>query len=462
MENQTQTQTQTDTREQEILTREQQRRQEIRGVFDLFKDRAGVGDLLNRCLDDYKINVESARQLLLTELGKDTTSLAGRHATRSDQHLQYPGEGRGLDFHSIAAGYDATRDFQAAAVDALLLRNGIRIDKPHVASRDLARMSVVAMAETCLRNRGLSTSGLPADQILSRAFSHTTSDFPQLLANVANKALMQGFESEPASHRVWVRNVDVPDFKPQSRVRLSDAPGLLLVPESAELKEGTFSERAASYSLKTYGRLFSISRQALISDDLQALTRIPESFGRAGARKEADVVYNEVLLANPVMGDGKTLFHADHNNLGTPALLLPSSLGEARAKMRLQKDSHGGLLNLVPRYLLVPAALETDAELLIASTVDPSKTNNVENADFIRRLELVVEPRLDASSEIAWYLAAAPTQIDTIETAYLQGQRGVFTESEEGFNVLGTRWRAVLDFAAAPLDWVGLFKNAGA
>ena len=47
----------------------------------------------------------------------------------------------------------------------------------------------------------------------------------------------------------------------------------------------------------------------------------------------------------------------------------------------------------------------------------------------------------------------------------LQGganQRGIFTESEEGFEVLGTKWRAVLDFGCGVLDYTGLVMNAGA
>jgi hypothetical protein len=42
---------------------------------------------------------------------------------------------------------------------------------------------------------------------------------------------------------------------------------------------------------------------------------------------------------------------------------------------------------------------------------------------YDRTLSPIAEPRLDAASETAWYLAASPSQIDTIEYAYLKGQQ---------------------------------------
>ncbi len=75
---------------------------------------------------------------------------------------------------------------------------------------------------------------------------------------------------------------------------------------------------------------------------------------------------------------------------------------------------------------------------------------------------MVVDPRLDTASATAWYLAASPTQVDTVETAYLAGQRGVFTETETGFEVDGMKIKARLDFGVKAIDWKGLYKNAGA
>ena len=70
--------------------------------------------------------------------------------------------------------------------------------------------------------------------------------------------------------------------------------------------------------------------------------------------------------------------------------------------------------------------------------------------------------RLDAASETAWYLAASPNQIDTIEYAYLEGQQGAYIETRNGFDVDGVEIKCRLDFGAKAIDWRGLYKNPGA
>ncbi len=290
----------------------------------------------------------------------------------------------------------------------------------------------------------------------------TTSDFPSLLANTADKALMLGYEDEPASHRIWTRETEANDFKPVSRVAVSEAPGLDEIPEAGEYKNGALSERSESFALKTYGKLLRLTRQAMINDDLGAFTRLPQAFGLAAARLEADHVYN-LLINNPTMSDSVALFHANHKNLMTGASLSVTSLGAAKAAMRKQKGIAGlGVLNITPKYLIVPVALETTAEVLLTSMVDPSAQNDTANLGWIRSLELVTDARLNEDSATAWYLASSPNQVDTVEVMHLAGQRGVFTDEESDFSTDALSLKARLDFATQVIDWVGLIRNPGA
>src|SRR5690554_2750081 len=175
-----------------------------------------------------------------------------------------------------------------------------------------------------------------------------------------------------------------------------------------------------TFSIDKYGKLFSMTYEAMINDDLQAFTRLPQAFGKSAKRKEADLVY-AVLTGNPTLNDGKALFHSSHGNLVTGVTgLTVTSLSEPRAKMRKQKGLNSSApINVVPRFLIVPASQETAAEQLLASVVDPSKSNDTTNLNFIRGLTLVVDSRLDAVSEKDCYLAASPDQVDTITRAYL-------------------------------------------
>ena len=373
------------------------------------------------------------------------------------QAMHDPYEPRPL--FGTSARHNGGDDLQEAMSDGLLIRSGIRVDNPHVAAQDFARMRMVDIAETFVKSRWGFGGMKSAADVIKRAL--TTSDFPLLLENIAAKAVMSGYDSEPASHTAWVKVTEVVDFKQQKRVALSGAPDLDLVHEGGEYTYGALSEKGESFAIQTYGKIINVSRQALINDDLEGLVKIPIALGRSASRLEADKVY-AILTGNPNMGDGTALFHANHKNLQTGAALSITSLGAARAAMRLQKGLNGAILNIVPRFLIVPAALEAIAEQLVTSLVDPARQNATRQLSWIRGLQIVVDARLDASSASAWYLAADYNQVDTIELAYLQGQRGAFLDSQETFNIDGTQIKCRLDFATAPIDWIGLIKNPGA
>lgn len=96
------------------------------------------------------------------------------------------------------------------------------------------------------------------------------------------------------------------DFKTAHRVGLG-ASFLRSVREGAEYKYITTKDRGESIALATYGEIFSITRQALINDDLNQLTDVPMKMGRAAKATIGDLVY-EILTANAVLSDGKKLF----------------------------------------------------------------------------------------------------------------------------------------------------------
>ncbi|MCP5089208.1 MAG: Clp protease ClpP [Rhodobacteraceae bacterium] len=434
-----------------------ERNQALQELHD-FASEASAKSVVVAALVDPAVPIEQVRNAVFDIVEQNQRPLGSAPAFGSDYPLE-----REENLTRVKYGANAHHaEFKAAAADALLLRGGVAIAKPHAAARDLRGMPIVQMAERVLSMSGrrVQKPGFNPHATIKAAM--TTSDFPLLLANTANKSLMMGYEDEPASHRIWTREVETNDFKPVSRIAVSEAPELELIPEGGEYKTGALSERSESYALKTYGKLLKLTRQALINDDLSAFTRIPQAFGQAAARLEADHVYN-LLVTNPNMSDGTALFHADHANLMTGAALSVISLGAAKAAMRKQRGIAGlGVLNITPKYLIVPAVLETTAEVLLTSMVDPSAQNDTANLGWIRSLELVTDARLDDDSETAWYLASSPNQIDTVEVMHLTGQRGVFTDESSDFTTDAVSLKARLDFATQVIDWVGLVKNPGA
>ena len=58
------------------------------------------------------------------------------------------------------------------------------------------------------------------------------------------------------------------DFRAHRFLRSGDFPIPPLVGEAGEITQGTMSESEETVTCLTYGRIFSISRQALFNDDL--------------------------------------------------------------------------------------------------------------------------------------------------------------------------------------------------
>ena len=326
--------------------------------------------------------------------------------------------------------------------------------------RDWAGQTLLDLARECLELSGTRTRRLPRHEIAKLALS--TSDFPSILADVANKTLRQAYEAYPRTFLPFSRRRSAVDFKNINAVQLGEAPSLMKVNEKGEFTHGSIAESKETYKLATYGRIVSITRQTIINDDLSAFTRIPAGFGVAAATLESDTVWG-IITTNPAMGDGVTLFHANHANLNTGAgsALALAGLGAGMAAMAKQKGLDGvTVLNVQPRYLVVPVALQLTAFQMIAPNLAPAKSADLV-PDYIRALTPIAEPRLDAASTTAWYLFASPDQIDTIEYAYLEGQDGVYIETRQGFDVDGVEIKARLDFGAKAIDWRGLQKNVG-
>ena len=349
--------------------------------------------------------------------------------------------------------------------------------------REYRGQTLLEMGSECLESRSIRTRGMSkheraqhmlsmrsegSDIAIRSGGSLSTSDFPNILANVANKTLRMGYAAAPQTFRPLVRVVTVADFKPVSRVQLGEAPKLERVLESGEFKRGAMGDAAEKYAIATYGKIVSITRQVIINDDLDAFTRVPRNFGVAAANLESDLVWG-VILANAAMADGNALFSAQHGNIGTGAAISTAAVGAARQAMRVQTGLDGKtLLNVTPTYLVVPTALETLTEQFLGQIYPTKTTDAVTNT--MRKLVPISDPRLDngvtvngqtyAGSATNWLLAASPEQIDTIELAYLEGMEGLYTETRMGFEVDGVEVKVRQDVGAKAIDWRGFYRSA--
>lgn len=358
---------------------------------------------------------------------------------------------------------DGRERFVAGMRNALQIRAGLEKDDP---KNEFRGFTLMEAARACLAQAGVSSMPGSKMALVAMAITHSTSDFPYLLQDTAEKAMLKGYGEADETFQAWTSVGRLTDFKAASRVGMSEFSDLEEVKEGAEFKHGTVGERREQIQLATYGKLFSISRQAIINDDLGAFSDIPRKMGRAAPRKVGDLVY-AVLTGNPNMADGTALFHANHSNLAAAAAALSlSTVGAGRTAMGRQTDSSGAAnaLNIRPRYLIVPITLEDAAGVLLNSEYDPDTANKLQRYNPARgwNLTLVSDARLDASSTTAYFLAADQGMYDTVEVAYLDGNPNPYLEQQNGWTVDGVEFKVRLDAAVKALDWRTMYKNAGA
>lgn len=355
---------------------------------------------------------------------------------------------------------DAVDRFRAGAQAALMAKAGLAKDD---AGNELRGLSLRELARESLEMHNVATRSMRPMDMVKAAMTHSTGDFVFILANVAEKSMLRGYEEAAETFQAWTATGTLSDFKAVSRIDLNTFPSLAKVEEGGEYQYATIGDRGETVQLATYGNLFSITRQAIINDDMSMFTRIPQRMGRAAIRTVGNLVY-AVLTANPVMSDATALFHANHKNLaGAGGAPTTATVDAGRVAMATQKDRSGNsvALNIRPRYMLVPVALEGTSKVLMASEFDPSKTQRVPNS-VAGLAEVISDARLDAASTTAWYLAADPNATDTIEVSYLDGVQTPLLEQQDGWKVDGVEFKVRLDAAVKALAWEGLYKNAGA
>ena len=416
---------------------------EIRMMFKPFLAREGISDLMETCLDDPSISLDTVSSRLLSELGKDSQPTASHPR--------------------IEAGESSEEKFRQGVSAALQHRMGLGQDDR---SNEFRGKSMTDLAALSLAVKGLRTSGLTKSEIAGKVLAaHSTSDFPYLLADAANKQLQAAYGAYPA---IWDRIASVgsvSDFKTINLLKLGSFSSLATKPEGAEYTAGTLAEEREQLTAVTKGRYIQCTREMLINDDLSAFSRMAAMLGRAAARTvNADVL--GVINTNAAISDGTALFHADHANLaGSGGAISVATLSAARAAMRKQMDASGhDYLNIQPRFLLVPVGSEDSAREVISSVYNTDVTAQMKRNPIQdwSPLEVISDPVMDAASATAWYLIADPMDAPLLEVRFLDGQQSPYIDSEEEFLTDAIRWKVRLDYGVGANEYRAGYKNAGA
>lgn len=360
---------------------------------------------------------------------------------------------------SVTMGEAESDKFRAAAQDAVLMAAGLPVAEPAPGAQELRGHSMVELAREALQREGLKAN-FGDNMELARAAINSTSTFPAIMSNLANKSVMVGFNEAETTYQIWAGKGSNRDFKEAARYALSEAGNLELVPEGGQFKQDSLGEASARTKVATYGKLFSLTRQAIINDDLGLFSKIATKYGSAAKRLVNKMVYAQ-LTGNVKMQDNVALFDAKHGNVATTGEALSvKAIAKAITAMRRQKGITGeATLNITPKYLVVPPELEVTAYQIVNSTAAVDGVNSGVVNPYKGRFIVVSDAEL--TDPDAWYLVADATQHDTIDVTYLNGVETPRLETRQGFEVDGIEYKVAFDVGVDAIDFRGLYKNAG-
>ena len=380
---------------------------------------------------------------------------------------------RGMADASVTA--DAEDKYRMAAADALVMRGGVNIEKPAEGARELMGMSLRDLAIDTMGREGANTSQLlrqTPDQVLDtlqRQYMNPTAAFPSILDQAINKAYVEGHRTAPVTFDKWTKKGTLKDFKTHDNNYLAGPAGEFLeVPEGGELKADLpTDEKRPTRKLKTYGRQFSMTRQAFINDDIDFLSRVPAKYA-ASARKTINKQCCQILVNNPAVYDGTVLFSANHKNIvATGTGITRDSLQKMFLGLQMQKDEFGEAIIIRPAIIVCPVGYSFDFYAIFNSpTIQTSDNTQAANPLYAYRnsIEVIEDPTLNvlAGTKAApWFVLGAKDDTDFIEVDYLNGQEIPTIRRMETAGQLGFVWDIYLDWGITVMDYRGAVKNPG-
>ena len=254
---------------------------------------------------------------------------------------------------------------------------------------------------------------------------------------------------------VWreiAQTKSVSDFKTVTSYRLLDDMTYEKVGAGGVIKHGRISEESFTRSADTYAKMFTITRQDIINDDMGAFDDLRARLGRGSAMKLNDLFW-ETFLGNlgTIFTSTRTNYiSGSTTNLGTDGVGL--GLGQKAWRQRTSSSADGAKrVGGRPKYLLVPPELETVADALYtARNVAAVKVSDANT--FAGKYQPLCAPQLSDSSitgysTTAWYLIGDKAMGSPIVVSFLNGQETPTVESADAdFNTLGIQFRGYHDF----------------
>jgi len=300
-------------------------------------------------------------------------------------------------------------------------------------------------------------AAFPARPISAAPSAHTVTT---LLTSAGNKFLLEGFNQVPQTWREVGTTRSVTDFKQVTAYRLTTGMEYEELPNGGEIKHGTAGQESYTFQAKTYAKMFGLTRQDIINDDLGAFDDLRSRLGM-GAVIAMNKRFWTVWLAAVNAGTFWTTARGNKQE-GAATALGETSLNTAVKLFRDMTGPDGNLIGLEPDRMLVPSALEATARKLYVSQEmrdTTASTKTMTSNIYFNRFRPVIVPELGNSnytgySATGWWLAANPAILASAAMCFLNGQQTPTIESSDAdFNTLGIDFRGYHDFGVSMTEY---------
>lgn len=310
-------------------------------------------------------------------------------------------------------------------------------------------------------------------EILEYAFPRvraaaSTYSLSGILGNVANKELLAGYEQEDMTWKEVSQTKSVSNFHAVTSYRMLDSMEYEEVGPDGKIKHGTAGQESYTRQAKTYAKMFALTRQDIINDDLGAFDDIRSRLGRGSAQKFNNVFWTKFLT------DHATFFTAARTNYisGATTNLGADGVGlglGVKAFRTMTSPSADGTKRIGgnPDRLIVPPELEAIADALYRNQ-NLGATKTSDSNIYANKYRPVVVPWLSDSnftgySTTAWYLLRSPTNAPMMVVSFVNGQQTPTVESADAdFDTLGIQFRGYHDFGCDQAEYLAGVKSKGA
>jgi hypothetical protein len=258
--------------------------------------------------------------------------------------------------------------------------------------------------------------------------AYSTSSFSFVLGNSLYRRLLKEYMAVDYRENVllsFVRNA--PDFRTMEIIQVGyfgDLP--TITPETVDYPELTMpTDIEATYSVIQKGGILTVTRAAMLADDLRSIAQLVSKVGRAARRTHAKRAWNMIINNATFDGDSTALFDASHGNLGAVALTLDAT-GIATLTNRLKamyaqaEQDSAEIMGLIPKYLWCDRTHLEIAQGLNSPWPGASTPNPHAGRFGANHENIICNPLFTDTDD--WGLIADANDVELLEAAYINGR----------------------------------------